>query len=379
MLSSSSSTPYYSLASLAAVGSIAVLYSLTAQFFLQVTRCRRILEQPLPPASTKNRRRRVAIVTGSNTGVGFETARALAVTYGYTVILACRSRDKAAAAATRIRAQGGDAVFVHPLDLASFASVREFARRVQEEYAEIHVLVNNAGRNTSGVSERNLDLLFQSNFLGHFLLTAELMEVLLASGSSGNGKARIVNLSSVMHHFCGGVGDLTDCQVWKRTAKAESAQNAYALSKLAALLFTGELNRRYGGGKILSIAVNPGVVNSDIWRDYPRILAPLQSLLYLNSVQGSHTSVAACVLPEDHVDISAAAVDDDEHHFYPYLQPYWLPVAAWDNGRLFPALEVMGPYQGYRRTRPRLPVDSLGAGQALWEAAQELTGAPQWP
>jgi len=256
--------------------------------------------------------------------------------------------------------------------------VRAFCRRISQQYKEIAVLVNNAGRNTSGVSQEGdhkLDLLFQSNFLGHFLLTAELLPLLLKSSST----ARIVNLSSVMHHFCAGSGDLTSVDTWKQPAWATTAtQNTYSLSKLAAVLFTGELNRRYGSThhKIQSIAVNPGAVNSDIWRDYPRaITRTVNAALYLNNAQGCRTTVAACVLP-------TVVDNNNKDNPYPYLQPYWQPssrtTAAAALVPVFPSLELIGPYQGYRWTAPRLPSDPVAASQALWTASQELTGA-QWP
>ena len=250
----------------------------------------------------------VAIVTGSNTGIGFETAKRLAVVYGMTVILACRSRDKAKRAVQEInrhiqqqqqqqqqkdsssqqRRQQGKAIFVHPLDLCSFESIHEFVQHVKQDYRKIHVLVNNAGRNTSGESpqhgragnskNKSLDLLFQANFVGHYLLTAELLPLLQQplnnnntnnKSNDDNEVARIVNLSSVMHHYCGDhTHELHQVDFWHRVAWfATRPTNTYALSKLAALLFTVELNRRYFDtdqnpktNRVRSVAVNPGGV-----------------------------------------------------------------------------------------------------------------------
>lgn len=443
--SSSSSPPlYYSMLSFAYIGPLGLLYSWTARLWLKLTAAaggsRNAIERPLPPppppaaaaaaaiasaSASKNqneqeeprrRRRTVAIVTGSNTGIGYETARHLAAHYGCTVILACRSRDKAAQAAAAINAtiidgggegRGGQAVVAPlPLDLASLDSVRAFARHVRQHYSSgIDVLVNNAGRNTNGEpldycshhggkrqqqkpKHQSLDLLFQSNFLGHFLLTAELMPLLLLASSSGSGSgappARVVNVSSVMHHFAD-MGDVTSVGAWKDTALAADAatnkNSTYARSKLAAVLLTGELNRRYNGNRseskrkegntIQSVAVNPGAVNSDIWRDYPRLLDPVHRLLYLTNEQGCRTSVAACVLE-----------DIPDNTLFPYLQPYWQLFDSSSNisSPLFPALELVGPYQGYRWTAPRVPAGDEGraAAQALWRASNELTGA-QWP
>jgi len=320
---------------------------------------------PLDPNNAK--RRKVCICTGSNCGIGFETSKAL-VEQGYEVVLACRSRDKALQAVEAINSgsaggSGGRAVFVHPLDLSSFDSVRSFCGAIKQKYGCIDVLINNAGLNTSGKSERGLDLLFQSNFLGHFLLTEQLMGCLLKGGGG-----RVVNLSSVMHHFADGL-EATPHQphsyeYWKYVAQynAERSQSSYTPSKLAALLFTLELNRRYGDRGLRSIAVNPGAVNSDIWRNTNRWLVKLFGLVYLTSVQGCSTSVAA-------------ATQDFGSNDVEYLQPYYLPT-KW-MGAAFPAFEMLGPYVGWRITKPRLPDDGtngLNTAKHLWKASEELAG-----
>jgi NAD(P)-dependent dehydrogenase (short-subunit alcohol dehydrogenase family) len=239
---------------------------------------------------------RVALITGSNTGVGFETAKSLAVTHGYEVILACRSEEKGRAASDAINvaiatinanqsntnssSTKGKAVFLRPLDLSDLDSVREFCQVVDSQYDTIHVLVNNAGKNTaaSPVTSRQqsqisdevlLDDIFTTNFLGHFLLTNLLLPKC----------RRIVNLSSVMHHFPiysknDEFSDISSIDFWKNNAiepvqndstSASRDRKPYGPSKLAAVLFSIELNRRYGGGsgsdrRIRSIAVNPGSV-----------------------------------------------------------------------------------------------------------------------
>jgi NAD(P)-dependent dehydrogenase (short-subunit alcohol dehydrogenase family) len=246
--------------------------------------------------TTTSRRRQVAVVTGSNTGVGYETAKALVQDHGFDVIIACRSRRKGLQACRDINinnnSKRGTAVFVEPLDLADLQSVRDFGRAVDQQYDTIDVLINNAGRNSAGPaaaaaadnptdddsssSSQQLDLLFQTNFLGHFLLTHQLLEK--------SKCRRVVNLSSVMHHFPkysnnddnnneGDGGGISSKDFWRTnavepavvTTAAEEAgsvvRKTYAPSKLAAVLFSLELNRRYGESKGLrSIAVNPGSV-----------------------------------------------------------------------------------------------------------------------
>jgi len=115
----------------------------------------------------------------------------------------------------------------------------------------VDILVNNAGRNSSGDPVQGRDLLFQTNFLGHFELTSYLMGAFAP-------QARVVNLSSVMHHFI--EGDVNQPSFWKDCiAYDKHPTSTYQPSKLAAILFSMELNKRYPD-KIQAVAVNPGGV-----------------------------------------------------------------------------------------------------------------------
>lgn len=269
----------------------------------------------------------------------------------------------------------GHALFLHPIDLSSFESVRQFVHKVLEKYGphKIHVLINNAGRITSGPSDdkangQSLDLLYQSNMLGHYLLTAELMN---RNAFAENDDARIVNLSSAFHHFCGGY-ELESVPFWKACAMYHQAPrgfHTYPPSKLAAILFTLGLNKRFAKTKrkIRSIAVNPGAVNSDVWRDFPRFMVLLLDLItpILNNEQGAKCSVAAAVSDQ----LDAAAI---------YLQPY--PIVSSSNHPPFPTFEMLGPFRGPFVSKPRLPRTDGGdqAATAFWQASQEMTQA-KWP
>ena len=139
-----------------------------------------------------------------------------------------------------------------------------------------------------------------------------------------------------------------------------SEENSYSASKLAALLFTIQLNKRYSEKGLRSIAVNPGAVNSDIWRNYPRWLVTIFSKIYLNVQQGAYTSIAASVL-------------DDLPQDVIYLQPYY---QAKTTVAPFPPFEMLGPFVGYQAVPPRLPDDGTGGdltAQALWQVSEELT------
>jgi NAD(P)-dependent dehydrogenase (short-subunit alcohol dehydrogenase family) len=193
-----------------------------------------------------------------------------------------------------------------------------------------------------------LDLLFQSNFLGHFLLTKELLESL----QKENG--HVINLSSAMHHFSG--TRPLDESYWKSVAlhSPDRPPETYAASKTAAILFSLELTRRYP--QLRSTAVNPGAASSDIWRGFPKLIQNIMKVFFLTPSQASVHVVAAAVTP----DLTAT-----------YLQPYWL----YDYSKPpFPALEMLGPYVGYVATTPRLPSDGgLDAALSLWKVSEELT------
>ncbi|MGW7536368.1 oxidoreductase [Amycolatopsis sp. NPDC054798] len=184
---------------------------------------------------------RVAVVTGANTGIGFEAARALAER-GARVVLACRDERKAHDAVRRI----GPGAEVVRLDLASLDSVREAAGELRARHDRIDLLINNAG--VTGVSGRTADgfeTQFGVNHLGHFAWTALLLEV---PGS------RVVTVSSIAHRF--GRIDPEDLR----------AASGYPASKLANLLFAYELAKRLRGTETVSLAAHPGGATTDIFR-----------------------------------------------------------------------------------------------------------------
>ncbi|MSX94422.1 MAG: SDR family NAD(P)-dependent oxidoreductase, partial [Actinobacteria bacterium] len=171
---------------------------------------------------------KVALVTGSSGGIGLETAREFAGV-GATVVLANRDAAKSAAAADEIRSSvPGAQVETIALDLASLASVREFAATVGAAHPKIHLLVNNAGvmATPHGRTADDHELQFGTNHLGHFLLTNLLMPNLLAGAP-----ARIVNLSSSAHDIAG--IDFDDPDYRTRTY---NAWVAYGQSKTANIL-----------------------------------------------------------------------------------------------------------------------------------------------
>jgi len=202
---------------------------------------------------------RVVIVTGANTGIGFETAAAFAARNA-EVILACRSVAKATDAMTRIRARTPLAKlrFIE-LDLASLDSIARFATTFREQHARLDLLINNAGVMIPplGYTADGFELQFGCNHLGHFALTGRLIDLLEATPG-----ARVVNVSSIMHKR--GAIDFENLAAERDYDKSR----AYAQSKLANLLFTRELQKRLreAGSKVIVTAAHPGWTSTDLQR-----------------------------------------------------------------------------------------------------------------
>ncbi|AQA02045.1 short-chain dehydrogenase [Mycobacterium sp. MS1601] len=205
---------------------------------------------------------RTAVITGANTGLGFETAKALAAK-GAHVVIAVRNTDKGVQAADRI----SGAVSVQELDLTSLDSIRAAAEQLKADHDTIDLLINNAGVMTTpkGTTKDGFELQFGTNHLGHFALTGLLLDKLLDVDG-----ARIVTVSSNGHKL-GGAIHFDDLQ-WERSY---NRMGAYTQSKLANLLFTYELQRRLAPrGKTIAVAAHPGTSNTELARNLPSALQP---------------------------------------------------------------------------------------------------------
>ncbi|MDE3085964.1 MAG: SDR family NAD(P)-dependent oxidoreductase [Acidobacteriota bacterium] len=202
----------------------------------------------------------VAVVTGANSGIGRETAHGLA-SLGATVVLACRNAERAAGAVAELRRRGvaGELDTV-ALDLADLSSVEACAGELTGRFDRLDVLVNNAGGIWSSrqVTAQGFEQTIGVNHLGPYLLTRLLLGRLVASAPS-----RIVNLSSVGHHFAAFGMRFEDLQ----SERAYVSLEAYARSKLANLLFTRELARRLAGRAVVVHAAHPGAVRSGFGMD----------------------------------------------------------------------------------------------------------------
>jgi NAD(P)-dependent dehydrogenase (short-subunit alcohol dehydrogenase family) len=200
---------------------------------------------------------RVAIVTGANTGLGFETARMLAAR-GAAVVLAVRDVEKGRRAAARIT---GD-VTVQALDLTSLDSIRSAAADLRAAHPRIDLLINNAGvmYTPKQTTADGFELQFGTNHLGHFALTGLLLDRLLSVPDS-----RVVTVSSTGHRIRAAIH--FDDPQWERSY---SRAAAYGQSKLANLMFTYELQRRLAPhGTTIAVAAHPGVSNTELTRNTP--------------------------------------------------------------------------------------------------------------
>jgi len=199
------------------------------------------------------------VVTGANSGIGFETARVLAE-HGATVILACRDLARGEAAAARISGPGP--VELQRLDLGSLASVRAAASELHERHQRLDLLINNAGLMMPpyGTTSDGFELQFGINHLGHFALTGLLLDLLLPTAGS-----RVVTVSSNMHRAGRlNVAGLQSARRYRRTA-------AYGQSKLANLMFSYELQRRLAaaGARTSALAAHPGTAITALTRYFP--------------------------------------------------------------------------------------------------------------
>ncbi|WP_436901727.1 oxidoreductase [Halovenus halobia] len=203
------------------------------------------------------------IVTGANSGLGFEATKVLAGK-GAHVVLACRSVERGEDARDSIREEFPAAsLSVRELDLASLASIRSFAETFTDEYDSLDILCNNAGVMAipRQETEDGFEMQFGVNHLGHFALTGLLLDTL----ESTSGQARVVTHSSGAHER--GRIDFDDLHSEDSYAK----WGAYGQSKLANLLFAYELDRRLNdaGSNVLSTACHPGYADTNLQRRGP--------------------------------------------------------------------------------------------------------------
>jgi NAD(P)-dependent dehydrogenase (short-subunit alcohol dehydrogenase family) len=283
-----------------------------------------------------DQRGKVAVITGANSGIGFETAQELAGK-GAKVVMACRNLDKAETARDQIRhkfPKGNLAVMA--LDLGDLDSVHQFVAAFKGTYDQLDLLVNNAGimYPPYRLTAQGFESQFGTNHLGHFALTGLLFDLITRTSHS-----RIVNVSSVAHI----TGQIRfDDLNFKR---GYNPIQGYAQSKLANLLFTYELSRKLvaGGHHTLAVAAHPGWTTTKL-HNYSRLIFLLSRYFAQKPPKGALPILYAATAPD---------VVTGE-----YFGP----------GGLF----QLGGYPKRVRSIHRSYDQNLA--QRLWEVSEELTG-----
>jgi NAD(P)-dependent dehydrogenase (short-subunit alcohol dehydrogenase family) len=279
------------------------------------------------------------LVTGANTGIGYETARVLAAN-GARVLLGCRSEQKANEALSKIRRiQPSAEVQWLPLDLASLESVRRAAQIVNEQQ-QLDVLINNAGvmMPPRSLTEDGFELQFGVNHLGHFALTGLLMQNLLRADAG-----RVVNVSSIAHR--NGQVDFDDLHA----ERAYKASARYGMSKLANMLFTLSLDKRLKAldKPCIAVACHPGIAKTELSRHMPGLLVGIAAVL-----GPLFNTPAEGALPTLEAATSATVVGND----------YYGPLLRQETARS----------SGKAKIAPQ--AKDMASAERLWEISESLTG-----
>ncbi len=287
---------------------------------------------------------KIIIVTGANSGLGFEAAKAFSAK-GAHVVMACRDLSRAEQAKKEILSDYPQAELeLMTLDLMDLNSIKTFAAQFQSTYKRLDVLLNNAGimMVPYGLTKDGFEKQMGTNHLGHFALTGLLLPVLHETPQS-----RVVNVSSMGHRF--GKMDFNNLLFDK--GKGYSPARAYGRSKLANLLFTYELQRYFEsqGKDCLAVAAHPGAANTHLTRDlekkwWYKLLWPVAKYMIQDATGGAMPEIRAAVDPD---------VKGGQYY---------------------------GPSGGQEMTGPPVLVKSSAAShnledaKRLWQISEELTG-----
>ena len=231
---------------------------------------------------------KIVLITGSSSGIGLETAKALAG-MGAEILLAARSEDKLKEAVATIKAAtGNDKLKYYTVNFSSQKSIRALAEKIKKDYAKLDVLINNAGAvfQDFALNEDGLEMTIATNHFAYFLLTNLLLDLLKKADS-----ARIVNVASDSHYK----GKI-DYESFKKN-KSYFVLKAYEQSKLANVLFTAELAERLKGTRVTANGLHPGsvvrtgIVNNDMPRYAKLIWGLVSSIMGMSIEDGAKTSV----------------------------------------------------------------------------------------
>lgn len=241
---------------------------------------------------------KIIIITGANSGIGYESARELS-RKGAEVILASRNPTKAEKAIMEIREEipAAKLKFIE-LNLSSLKSISRFAEEFRSIYDRLDILLNNAGvmMVPYGITEDGFENTLGTNHLGHFALTGLLIDTLSTTPGS-----RVVNIASNAHY----AGDMDFENLLFENEHEYTPMKAYSRSKLANLLFTYELQRQFesNGMDVIALSAHPGISATNLanhlvfdWLAW--LIQPMMKLFFQNSAMGALPSIRAAVDPE---------------------------------------------------------------------------------
>lgn len=286
---------------------------------------------------------KIAIVTGANSGVGYEVTKGL-LKNGYHVVMACRNLEKANQAEQQILISlPSSSLEVMTIDLSDFDSIKKIAQEFKSKFQRLDLLVNNAGVlfNEPKKTKDNIEMQFATNHLGHFLLTSLLIGLMPDSKDS-----RVVSLSSLAHKKSEIYFDDINCD-------SQTKWDApYAQSKLACLIFADELHRKLksAGRNILSVSAHPGGTDSGLFEHMPQLFVSILRYTFVPIFLHSTENAAKPVLK---------AALDTELMGGEYLGPTGL-------------LEMKGTPGIAKRSKYSQQED---VAARLWELSEELTGS----
>lgn len=281
---------------------------------------------------------RLCLITGANSGLGKETALALAK-QGFDLVMLCRDMVSSRPVQDEIRAVSATGhVALIRCDLADQTSIRWAADEIHRRYGHVDVLINNAGRIVDKLdySPDGIELTFVGNYLGHFLLTNLLVDLLRKSD-----EARVINVASELHRT--GPFDLDN--LVKRAKGSYSSIGAYSDSKIANLLFTLELADRLMDDGITVNALHPWLVDTNFAED-----GDATGLLYLAFMVGKYFAPKPTVLARTHIFLAASPDVKDVTGLY------------FANCRPYP---------------PSHKAQNRELARQLWHLSEQLTGIPE--
>ncbi len=285
--------------------------------------------------------RKTTIVTGANSGIGYETAVGMAKA-GFHVVMACRSQERGEQALHKIAETVSDASLeVMLLDLSDSSSIRGFVDNFRQNHSQLDVLINNAGVlvYSGKTNDDGTELNFATNHLGHFMLTSLLIDLI-----PDNRMSRIVSLSSIAHKPASIRFDDINCK------DTDEVEVAYGQSKLACLMFADELNRRLqaAGKATLSLCAHPGGSDSGLFDE----MSPARYLLLKTLSPFIIHSNAKAAMPSLHAALSEEVEGGD------YFGPQGF-------------MELKGKVGHAKRSKT---TSDLEAAARLWTLSEEMTG-----